>query len=275
MFCNLKTDREGPRRLQNKAATRVVKKNKAVAKNSPEALIIDNSDVDVPEDTKPNLHHIQNRPTYPHKHVRIFSSDPSKKQPLVISLSSGSMSSPTSSYKPKDDVKIKGSDGGTLDSEASSAETEYEQASTSRKRKPKVTPPARKAKKVAAEELDEERPPVKSSKGKQPALAVGRKRTIRRLPTSPPPSDEGPALHQDVARKVPSVQSKQLSSKQDAQPLGAEADDQTSEHHTQPVAAFEASSAEDLPFYTAVSCPQVSSKTRGTYTPSYHCVSCN
>ena len=52
---------------------------------------------------------------------------------------------------------------------------EYEQASTSHKHKPRVMPPAQKAKRVTSEDLSEELPLVKSSKGKQPALAAGQK----------------------------------------------------------------------------------------------------
>ena len=47
-----------------------------------------------------------------------------------------------SNYKPNKDIKIEGSDGGSQASEASAVEMEYEQPSTSCKRKPKVMPPA-------------------------------------------------------------------------------------------------------------------------------------
>ena len=146
MFCNVKTDWLGPWRLQSKAAT-WVKKNRTVPEKrtavSPERVIIkDLDEVDVLEDTKRNFHRTKSHATYPHKHVRVFSSDPSKKQPSVISLSSDSTSSPMSNYKPNEDIKIEGSDGGSQASEASAVEMEYEQPSTSCKRKPKVTPPA-------------------------------------------------------------------------------------------------------------------------------------
>ena len=254
MFCNHKTDRLGPMRLQSKAATRV-KKKKAIAK-SPEELIIDDSDEvpDAPEDAKRVLHPTKSCAMHPPEHIRVFSSNPSKKkQPSVISLSSNSTSSPTSSYR-KDDIKMEGGGRGILDSEASSVGTEYEQASTSRKRKPKVTPPARKAKRVAAEDLGGDLPLVKSSKGKQPALAAGQKRSVYRFPTSPPSLDEESALPH----------------KQNAPPTGADAGDRTSERRTQPpaVPCVEPSSAEDPPFYTAISRP-VPSQTHGTYV-SFH-----
>ena len=252
-------------RVPSNAATRV-KKKKTVAKTvakSPEELTIDDSDEvpNAPEGSKRALHPTKSRATYPHKHIRVFSSDPSKKkQPSVISLSSNSTPSPTSIDKPKDDIKMEGGGQGTLDSEVSCVETEYEQASTSRKRKPKVVPPARKAKRVAAEDLNEELPPVKPSKGKQPALAAGQKRGVYRFPTSLPSSDEESALPH----------------KQDAQPSGMDTGDRISEHHMQPpaVPCVEPSLAEDLPFYTAISRP-VPSQTHGTYTSSHLGVSCN
>ena len=261
MFCNHTTDRLGPMRVESKAATRV-KKKKTVAK-SPKELIIDDSDEvpNAPENSKRALHSTKSRATYPHKHIRVFSSDPSKKQPSVISLLSDSTSSPTSNYEPKDDIKMEGGGGGgSLDSEASSVGTEYEQASTSCKRKLKVMPPARKAKRVAAEDLGEELPPVKPSKGKQPALAAGQKRGVHRFPTSPPSSDKESALPH----------------KQDAQLSGADAGDGISERHTRPpaVPCIEPSSAEDPPFYTAISHP-APSQTRGTCFPSHLDVSCN
>ena len=74
-----------------------------------------------------------------------------------------------------DGIKMEGGGQGTLESEASSVGMEYEQASMSHKCKPKVMPPARKAKRVASEDLGEELPLVKSSKRKQPALAAGQK----------------------------------------------------------------------------------------------------
>jgi len=251
MFCNHKTDRLGPMRLQSKAATQV-KKKKAIAK-SPEELIIDDSDEvpDAPGDAKRVLHPTKSCAMHPPEHIRVFSSNPSKKkQPSVISLLSDSTSSPTSSYMRKDDMKMEGGGQGILDSEASSVGMEYEQASTSRKRKPKVTPPARKAKRVAAEDPGEDLPPVKSSKGKQPALVAGQKRGVYHFPTSPPSSDEESALPH----------------KQNPLLTGADAGDRTSERCTQPpaVPCVEPSSAEDLPFYTAISRP-VPSQTRGTY----------
>ena len=143
MFSNHTTDRLGPMRVESKAATRV-KKKKTITKSSKELIIDDSDEVpNAPEGAKRASHPTKSRATYPHKHIRVFSSDPSqKKQPSVISLSSDSTSSPTSSSKPKDDIKMEGGGRGTLDSEVSSVETEYEQASTSRKRKPKVMPPA-------------------------------------------------------------------------------------------------------------------------------------
>ena len=105
---------------------------------------------------------------------------------------------------------------GTLDPEVSSVEMEYEHASTSRKRKLKVTSPARKAKRVAAENLGEELLLVKSSEGKQRTLEAGQKRGVYHFQTSPPSSDEESAQPH----------------KHDAPPSGADASDRTSERHT-------------------------------------------
>ena len=240
MFCNLKTDCLGPKCLPNKAATRV--KRTIVVAGSPEQITIEDSDeVDVPEGTEEVPHQQKNHATNCHKrHVAgaAMSKQSKKKQPSVIELSSDSISSATSDYKLKDDIEMKEED---QDSHISSVESEYEQASSSRKRKPKTMYPSRKTKKVAADESRKEPPPVKSSKGKQPAHVAGKRRTTRRIPTSPllvnTSSDEGYAPQQVPVHKAPSVRSEQPSPEQHTQPSATEASKQASTtRHTQPPA---------------------------------------
>jgi len=171
MFCNLKTDRLGPKHLPNKAATRV--KRTIVVVGSPEQIRIEDSDeVDVPKGTEKVPHQQKNRATNCHKHHvagAAMSEQSKKKQPLVIELSSDSISSATSDYKLKDDIEMKEED---QDSHISSVESEYEQASSSHKRKPKTMYPSRKTKKVAADESRKEPPCIKSSKGKLSSLGL-------------------------------------------------------------------------------------------------------
>jgi len=174
MFCNLKADHLGPKCLPNKAATWV--KRTIVVVGSPEQITIeDSNEVDVSEGTEEVPHQQKNRATNCHKrHVAgaTMSEQSKEKQPLVIELSSDSISSATSDYKLKHDIKMKEED---QDSHISSVESEYEQASSSRKRKPKTMYPSQKTKKVAADESRKEPPPIKSLKGKQPAHVAGKR----------------------------------------------------------------------------------------------------
>jgi len=77
---------------------------------------------------------------------------------------------------------------------------------------------SRQTKRVAADKLGKEPPPFKSSQGKQPALAAGKKQSTRRIPTSPPlvntSLDEGDVLCEVPVHKMSTVQSKQPSPKQ-------------------------------------------------------------
>jgi len=161
-----------------------------------------------------------------------------KKQPSVIELSSDSTPSTTSDYNPKDNIEIKEED---QDSHIGSVESEYERASSSRKRKPKTMFSSRQTKRVAADKLGKEPPPFKSSQGKQPALAAGKKQSTRRIPTSPPlvntSLDEGDVLCEVPVHKMSTVQSKQPSPEQHTRPSAVEAGKQPSTaRQTQPPA---------------------------------------
>ena len=180
MFCNLKTDHLGPKRLSNKAATRVKKKT-AVAGSPKRITIEDSNEVDVPKGAEEEK---RSHVTYPPKRnvTRANTSDQSKKQHTVIELSSDTTSSTTSDYKPTDNIEMKEED---QDSHISSVESEYERASpSSRKCKPKTTFSSRKTNRVTADESGKELPPSKSSKGKQPARVTGKRCSARHVPTS-------------------------------------------------------------------------------------------
>jgi len=203
--------------------------------------IEDSDEADVPESTEEVPHQQKNCTTNHHKcHVAgaAMSKQSKKKQPLVIELSSDSISLATSDYKLKDNIEMKEED---QDSHISSVESEYEQASSSHKHKPKTMYPSWKTKKVAADELRKELPPIKSSKGKQPAHVAGKRWTTCCILTSPllvnTSSDEGYTPQQVPVHKVPLVQSEQPSPEQHTQSSATEASKQASTtHHTQPPA---------------------------------------
>jgi len=265
MFCNQKTNRLGPQRLTNKAATRV--KKTTIATGSPERIMIEDSDeVNVPEGSKD-----------PHRKKNCFgggavmSSDQAKKkQASVIELSSDSAS-----------IEIKAENEDKLDLCANSVEFKYDQATTSRKRKLKTTFSSRKAKRTTADESGEELPCIKTSKGKQVARVTGKKRRTHRIPTSPLlidiSSDEESAPHQGPGQGTALVQCKEPSPKQRNQRSATVASTQPSDSmdNTRPPAEAQLhpTSIED-PSLSDTSCP-APSIICGTYTHSHICISCN
>lgn len=205
MFCNLKTDRLGPKRMANKAATRV-KKSSAIVGG-----VEDCDEVDVLESNDGNLFQKNARGTKRNlARVVITSTQPKRKRPSVIEISSDSMSPSASDYKPVEESETKSSNDGIQDLYADSVDTEYEQPSSSRKRKVKATASSRKLKIIAANDSGDEPPPslTEEARGKQPArpASVARKtRGKKRIPSSRSivvTSDEEPAPRKALIRET-------------------------------------------------------------------------
>ena len=220
MFCNLESDWEGPKRLPNKAATRV-KKAVTMPRIQEQIVIEDSDDIGVSTGLKEESCQKRTRAINPPKRNTarvVIPTDLKKKKPLVIELSSDSRSSTASDHKAEMECKNKEDE----DSHASSVDCEYEQALMSRKRKPKTMLSSRKAKRLAADESGKEWPPMESSKGKQPGQVAGMKRRTCRIPSSPlelySSSDEGSAACQAPEHTSSTVQHKESSVEQCAQP---------------------------------------------------------
>jgi len=174
-------------------------------------------------------------------------SDQSKKKlPSIIELSSDSTSPTTSDYKPTDDIEMKEEDHDSQESDS------YEQASSSScKWKLKTTFSSRKTKQAAGDQSDKELPPSKPSKGKQCAQVTGKRRSTRRIASSPllvqTSSDEGNAPQRVPVHQSPSVQSKHPSPEQRTQPSAAEAGKQPIvAHHMQLPAEAQAQLSQPL-----------------------------
>ena len=241
MFCNMTSDWGGPKRLPNKAATRV-KKMVVMASISDQIVIEDSDDMGLSEGLKEESCQKKTRASNPPKRniARVvIPSDLKKKQPLVIELSSDSTSSTTSDHKLTDKTETERHDKEDEDLHASSVDYEDEQALISRKRKPKAMFSSRKAKRLAADESGKEWPPMKSSKGKQPAAQVaGMKRRTRRIPSSPlelySSSDEGSTARQAPEHKPSTVQHKEPSVDRHAQPSTTETGIALTADHSRP-----------------------------------------
>ncbi|KAI6112820.1 hypothetical protein F5141DRAFT_1214134 [Pisolithus sp. B1] len=135
MFCNLKTDRLGPKRLLNKAATRVKKKIAVVGSVGA------TDEIDMPEDID----------------GIIITSTQRKKRPSIIEISSNSISASLSDYKPMDENGTKGKNTEDQDSHNSSVDSEYEQLSSSCKCKLKATTSSHKLKIISTDDSAEQK----------------------------------------------------------------------------------------------------------------------
>ncbi|KAI6108882.1 hypothetical protein EV401DRAFT_2116111 [Pisolithus croceorrhizus] len=146
MFCNLKTDRLGPKRMANKAATRVKKSSAIVGEECPWYKA-------KPCSSRYHFHSTKEEAAFRYE------------------ISSDSMSPSASDYKPVEESETKSSNDGIQDLYADSVDTEYEQPSSSRKRKVKATASSRKLKIIAANDSGDEPPPslTEEARGKQPA----------------------------------------------------------------------------------------------------------
>ncbi|KAI6104054.1 hypothetical protein EV401DRAFT_2129439 [Pisolithus croceorrhizus] len=196
MFCNLKTDRLGPKRMANKAATRV-KKSSAIVGG-----VEDCDEVDALESNDGNLFQKNARGTKRNlARVVITSTQPKRKRPSVIEISSDSMSPSASDYKPVEESETKSSNDGIQDLYADSVDTEYEQPSSSRKRKVKATASSRKLKIIAANDSGDEPPPslTEEARGKQPARPASRIPSSRSIVIT---SDEEPAPRKALIRET-------------------------------------------------------------------------
>ncbi|KAI6167909.1 hypothetical protein EDD17DRAFT_1828454 [Pisolithus thermaeus] len=152
--------------MANKAATRV-KKSSAIVGG-----VEDCDEVDALESNDGNLFQKNARGTKRNlARVVITSTQPKRKRPSVIEISSDSMSPSASDYKPVEESETKSSNDGIQDLYADSVDTEYEQPSSSRKRKVKATASSRKLKIIAANDSGDEPPPslTEEARGKQPA----------------------------------------------------------------------------------------------------------
>ncbi|KAI6025251.1 hypothetical protein PISMIDRAFT_11517 [Pisolithus microcarpus 441] len=222
MFCNLKTDWLGPKCMVNKAATQVKKKA---------AIVGGVKDCDEVDSLESNNGNSLQKNTCGTKRnlarVTITSTQPKKKWPSVIKISSDSLSPSASDYKPMEESKMKSSNDGVQDLYADSVDTKYKQSSTSCKCKVKATTSSHKLKIFSANDLGNE-PPLslaKEVRGKQPARpasVAGKTQGNKCIPSSQSmviTSDEEPAPHEVLIHEMSlSVEPNQLSTEHHPEP---------------------------------------------------------